>query len=116
MGTEQLHPSSQSTSPSLSPVSDPALELYKLEYERAAIRYEDIYKAVWQIFSYLSAVTAVIIAFGMDRFQSDVSTLLICLPLFFWFWSTYMPLDRYGSGTLDRLRAIEQIVNARYTT
>jgi len=30
---------------------DLKFEVHKLEYERAAIRYEDIYKAVWQIFS-----------------------------------------------------------------
>jgi hypothetical protein len=31
--------------------NDPALELYKMEYKRAAIRYDNIYKALWANFS-----------------------------------------------------------------
>lgn len=98
------------------PSSDAALELYKLEYERAAIRYEDIYKAMWQNFSYLAAVTGGILAFGGERFQDNLFWSLTCLPLVFWFWGTYMPLDRYGKNCGKRLKAIEEMLNKKYGT
>lgn len=88
-----------------------ALELYKLEYQRASIRYENIYKAVWQVFSYLSAVTAAFLAFGGDRFQENLFWFLTCLPLVFWFWGTFIPLDRYGNNCSQCLAAIERLLN-----
>ena len=96
--------------------SDSKLELYKLEYERAAIRYEDIYKALWQIFSYLSAVTAALLAFGVDRFQPNLFWSLVCTPLLFWFWATYWPLNKYGDLCLDRLVEAEKLLNQNYKT
>lgn len=93
-----------------------ALELYKLEYERAAIRYEDIYKAVWQIFAYLSALSTALLAFGSDRFQPNFFVCLVCLPLLFWFWATFLPLNRYGDECGKRLGDIEGHVNSVYGT
>jgi hypothetical protein len=51
--------------------TDAALELYKLEYERCAIRYDDIYKAVWTNFSYMSVIAGAVLTFG-----SSYSTLI----------------------------------------
>src|SRR5712692_8172517 len=96
--------------------ADPALELYKLEYERCAIRYEDIYKAIWTNFSYLAVVAGAILTFGGDRFQPEVSALLACLPLFFWWLATFEPLNRYGDRAATRLKEIEETVNGRYHT
>lgn len=90
---------------------NPALEAYKLEYQLAASRYENIYKAIWQIFSYLSAVTGAILTFGGDRFQQNLLWVLTSVPLFFWYLSAYLPLDRYGHRCLDRLAAIEKEIN-----
>lgn len=86
---------------------NPALEAYKLEYQLAASRYENIYTAIWQIFSYLAAVTGAILTFGGDRFHQNLLWVLASLPLFFWYLSTYLPLDRYGHHCLDRLAGIE---------
>ena len=85
----------------------PALEAYKLEYARAAVRYENIYKAVWQIFSYLSAVTGALLTFGGDHFQQNLLWVLASLPIFFWYLSTYLPMTRYGDLCLARLVEIE---------
>ena len=90
---------------------NPALEAFKLEYQLAATRYENIYKALWQIFSYLSAVTAAILTFGGDRFQPNLLWVLASLPLIFWYFSTFLPLDRYGNRCLDRLVGIEADIN-----
>lgn len=95
---------------------DRRLELYRLEYERAAIRYEDIYKALWQIFSYLTAISAALLAFGSDRFQENLFFFLVCVPLIFWFWATYWPLNKYGDLCLDRLADIEKELNKEHKT
>lgn len=89
-------------------------ELYKLEYERAAIRYEDVYKAVWQIFSYMTAISGAFLAFGGARFQQNLFWFLASAPLVYWFWGTYVPLDRYGKGVGTRLAEIEKRLNEDY--
>jgi hypothetical protein len=93
---------------------DSKLELYKLEYERAAIRYEDIYKAVWQIFSYMTAVTAAFLAFGGDRFQENLFWFLATAPLVYWFFGTYIPLNTYGDDIGATLCNIEKQLNSDY--
>jgi hypothetical protein len=90
---------------------NPALEAYKLEYQLAATRYENIYKAIWQIFSYLAAVTGALLTFGGDHFQQNLLWVLASVPLFFWFLSTYLPMDRYGHQCLERLAKIEEEIN-----
>jgi hypothetical protein len=93
---------------------DPILELLKLEYETAAARYNNIYQSVWTIFSYLGAVSGAIVAFGPDKVRWDLLVVIAAVPLLFWFWSTYLPLDAYGQDTLTRLKSIEHEFHARY--
>ena len=93
---------------------DMKFELYKLEYERAAIRYEDIYKAVWQIFSYMTAISGALVAFGGDHFQENLFWFLASAPLVYWFWGTYVPLNTYGTSIGRRLSTIEEQLNSMY--
>ncbi len=88
-----------------------ALEAYQLEYQLASSRYENIYKAIWQIFSYLSAVTGALLTFGGDHFQQNLLWVLVSLPLLFWFFSTFRPMNRYGDLCLSRLVEIEAGLN-----
>lgn len=88
-----------------------AYDAYKQEYQLAAERYENIYKAVWQIFSYLSVVAGALLTFGGDHFQQNFLLSLASGVLLFWFFSTYWPLDRYGNRCLDRLEEIEGAIN-----
>src|SRR5258708_3666411 len=88
-----------------------ALEAYKLEYQLAAGRYENIYKELWQIFSYLSAVTGALLTFGGDHFQQNLLWVLVSLPLLFWYFSTFRPMNRYGDLCLTRLAGIETDIN-----
>ena len=93
---------------------DLALELYKLEYERAAIRYGVLApKAVWQIFSSVVAISGALLAFGGDHFQENLFWFLASTPLIYWFWSTYVPLDSYGRDIGTRLSGIEEQLNRR---
>ena len=89
----------------------PALDAYKLEYQLAADRYENIYKALWQIFSYLSVVTGGLLTFGGEHLQQNLVWALASVPLLFWYFSTYLPLDRYGNLCLGRLAGIETDIN-----
>lgn len=93
-----------------------ALQLYKLEYEKAAERYDNIYRSNWTIFSYLTAVTAGFLAFGSDRIEPHALICMAAIPLLFWFWTTYLPLDRYGNATLNRLCELEELMNERFRT
>jgi hypothetical protein len=86
---------------------DRAMELYKLEYEKGAERYDNIYRSIWTIFSYLTAVAAGFLAFGADRIEPHALICIAAVPLLFWFWTTYLPLDRYGNEVINRLGEIE---------
>src|SRR5438094_9258380 len=86
---------------------DQPFEALKLAYQTAASRYDNIYRSVWTIFSYMTVVAAAILSFGGQRFYGEPLTLLASLPLIFWFWSTYFPLNRYGEQALDNLVEIE---------
>ncbi|MGA2985024.1 MAG: hypothetical protein ABSG32_14520 [Terriglobia bacterium] len=97
-------------------LNEAALQLYKVEYEKAAERYDNIYRSIWTIFSYMTAVTAGLLAFGSERIEPHALICMAAIPLLFWFWTTYLPLDRYGNATLNRLCEIEELLNERFGT
>jgi hypothetical protein len=86
-------------------------EALKTAYQVAATRYDNIYRSLWTIFSYMTVVSAAILSFGGQRFYGEPLTLLVSLPLLFWFWSTFLPLNRYGDQTLVNLIAIEDRIS-----
>ena len=91
-----------------------AFELYKLEYEKGAERYESIYQSTWTNFSYLTAVTAGILAFGGDAFSPNVTIMLSTLPLLFWYVAVFEPANKYGDQVIDRLEELETILSVKY--
>jgi hypothetical protein len=91
-------------------------QLYTLEYEKGAERYENIYRSMWTIFSYLTAVAAGLLAFGSETIEHHALVCLAAGPLIFWFWTTYLPLDRYGNDAVARLGTIEGILNRQFHT
>lgn len=93
---------------------DNTIDLYKLEYETAAERYENIYKAVWANFSYLTVVSGGIYAFGSRLFSWEWTTVMAVLPLVFWWLAIFEPMNRYGYDVETRLSDIERILNAAY--
>src|SRR2546428_2102470 len=94
-----------------------AVQLYTLEYQKAAERYDNIYRSMWTIFSYLTAVAAGILAFGADkRIEWHGLICIAAIPLLFWFWTTYLPLDRYGNDVLRRLGEVERLLNREFNT
>jgi len=95
-------------------VPDHRFDLLKMEYDKAAERYENIYRAVWQNFSYLSIVSAAILTFGSNQLPMWITVSVAGFPLLFWFWFQFIPLDAYGRDLRLRLRDIEAIFNRDY--
>jgi hypothetical protein len=91
-----------------------AAQLYTVEYQKAAERYENVYRSIWTIFSYLAAVAAGLLTFGSDRIEPHALVCIAASPLLFWFWTTYLPLDRYGNETVSRLKKLEELLNDRF--
>jgi hypothetical protein len=79
----------------LSAIDKKGPELFLNEYNKTADRYENIYKAIWQIFSYMSFVTAGILTFGGKDYRSLTITVAM-VPLMFWYLTTFIPMDHYG--------------------
>jgi hypothetical protein len=86
-------------------------EFLRLEYSKGAERYENIYKAVWQNFSYMAVVSAAILTFVTKQPLKWPFESIVLAPLVFWFWATYVPMDKYGNDTRKRLADIEHQIN-----
>jgi hypothetical protein len=104
-------PTNCSESTDLSDSDKAKIELLKQEYKMAADRYENIYKAIWQIFQYVAALSAAILAFGSSTLPLGLVGLLAIIPLIFWYYVTFVPMNSYGDETAIRLYNIEQSLN-----
>jgi hypothetical protein len=89
-----------------------AIDVYKMEYETCARRYNDLYTAAWTNFSYMALFAGGILTFGGSRFIVPVTALLSCLPLLFWWIATFEPLNKYGDQVQYDLGNIERAINA----
>jgi hypothetical protein len=90
------------------------VELKKLEYTTAAQRYDNIYKAVWQNFSYMAVLSAAILTFGVKTLAFPVLIAVALIPLVFWFLAQFLPMDQYGESTRERLSVIEDQINHQF--
>src|SRR4028119_2267799 len=68
-------------------------EAFKLEYEKAAERYENVYRAVWQNFYYMAFFAGGLFAFSPDALPLALRGGIGLTPLVFWFWASFLPLD-----------------------
>jgi hypothetical protein len=87
--------------------------LFKLEYEQTAERYENIYKAIWQIFSYMGILAAGILTFGSRSSSLPIEAIVFIAltPLVFWFLAIYVPMNQYGENAREHLKKIEEEFN-----
>ena len=90
-----------------------AFKIYKVEYEKAAERYENIYKAIWQIFSYMALLAGGILTFTSSKNCISLPLIIVIslIPLIFWFLAIYIPMDYYGQSTRKSLSKIEEKIN-----
>ncbi len=97
-------------------MDDPAIELYKLEYEKGAERYQEIYKSVWANFNYLVLLAGGILAFSsnFNVLPKWMTPILAVLPLLYWYVAVFMPGNRYGDQVVKRLSRVEKILNEKY--
>jgi hypothetical protein len=89
-----------------------AVEIYKMEYEKAVERYNNLYNAAWTNFSYMALVAGGLLTFGGARFVTPLTAFLACLPLLFWWVATFEPLNRYGDKVEKELGDVEKALNA----
>lgn len=101
----------ESVSTKQGPHDKDLIELYKMEYERCAQRYDDLYKAAWTNFSYIALIAGAILTFGSNRFMPELSISLAGLPLLFWWLASFETLNRYGDQVQNRLVEIEDLIN-----
>jgi hypothetical protein len=87
------------------------LELLELEYEKCCLRYEDLYKAVWNQFNYFIIATGAVLALGKDTVAIPLLICIATIPLIFWFWITFEPLNQYGDKVSFRAFEIETSLN-----
>lgn len=89
-------------------VLDRQKELYKLEYEKAAERYQSIYASIWTNFSYMSVVAGALLSFGSTIVPNVyLVAFLASLPLIFWYVVSFIPMNNYGNDAIHRLDEIE---------
>jgi hypothetical protein len=86
------------------------------EYKLAAERYNEIYKAVWQNFSYMALLSGAILTFGKDTAGPTAAALTACIPLLVWYWATFEPLNRYGTLVEHHLTVLERELGYRLYT
>jgi hypothetical protein len=93
---------------------DTILELYKLEYTTGVKRHDDIYKSMWTNFSYMAILAGGILTFGKGVLPIDFIGAIACVPLIYWFWSSFLPLDRYGNQVSETMEELEKFINVTY--
>lgn len=87
--------------------------VFELEYKQTAERFENIYKAIWQIFSYMAILAAGILTFGSRNSTLRIEAIVFIglTPLVFWFLAIYIPMNHYGKQTGKDLEKIEENFN-----
>ena len=71
-----------------------AVQLHTLEYQQAAERYHNIYRSIWTIFSYMTAVAGGFLAFGAERIEPHALICIASFPLLFWLVIILLPAPR----------------------
>jgi Ca2+/Na+ antiporter len=89
-------------------------DLKRIEYDKAAERYDNIYRAIWQNFSYMAVLAGGILTFGTKDLDRALAYFLTLTPLAFWYQATFLPMDHYGDQTRERLSSIEDEINGIY--
>jgi hypothetical protein len=85
------------------------VDLLTKEYEIAAQRYDNIYNATWRIFSYMAIVSGGILSFGAEAIDPWwVAGVIACIPLIFWYFASFIPLNQHGDRVSARIVNIER--------
>lgn len=102
--------------PPVSMLSSEAIKSYFTEYTQCMESYRHTYATIWQAGAIFAAISAGIITFAeksnVDNSNSISPLILILapLPLLFWWWGIFIPMNRYGEYRRNRLVDIEIIL------
>jgi len=92
------------------------IKLFELDYSTAVKRYDDNFKSLWTNFSYMAILAGGILTFGKEQLAIDLLIALASIPLIFWFWATFLPLNKYGDLIARRIAEIEKALTSLYFT
>jgi hypothetical protein len=95
-------------------LSPEAVTAYLTEYEQCMDSYRHTYATIWQAGSIFAAVSAAIIAFASKSSDGTIPwwiQLLAPVPVLFWWWGIYWPMNRYGEWRSTRLKRIEGLLS-----
>lgn len=95
-------------------LSPEAVAAYLIEYEQCMDSYRHTYATIWQAGSIFAAVSAAIIAFASKSTDGSIPwwiQLLAPVPVLFWWWGIYWPMNRYGEWRSNRLKSIENLLS-----
>jgi hypothetical protein len=95
-------------------LSSGAVTAYLTEYEQCMDSYRHTYTTIWQAGSIFTAVSAALIAFASKSTDGAVPwwiQLLAPIPVLFWWWGIYWPMNRYGEWRSSRLKTIEKLLS-----
>lgn len=90
-----------------------AVNAYLVEYQQCMESYRHTYATIWQAGSIFAAASAALIAFSS---KSDGALpwwiqLLAPMPIIFWWWGIFWPMNRYGEWRSNRLKTIEGLLS-----
>lgn len=91
-----------------------AVNAYLVEYEQCMNSYRHTYTTIWQAGAIFAAISAAIIAFTAKSGGGTIPwwiQLLAPIPVLFWWWGIYRPMNRYGEWRSARLKSIENILS-----
>ena len=95
-------------------LSPRAVEAYLVEYQQCMSSYRHTYATIWQAGSIFAAISAAIIAFSSKSADGSIPwwiQLLTPLPILFWWWGIYLPMNRYGELRSTRLSRLEKLLS-----
>ena len=103
--------SPESSSPKLSPG---AVKAYLVEYQQCMESYRHTYATIWQAGSVFAAASAALIAFSSKSTDGALPwwiQLLAPMPIIFWWWGIFWPMNRYGEWRSSRLKTLEGLLS-----
>lgn len=90
-----------------------AFNAYLTEYKECMESYRHTYATIWQagaLFGAISGAMVAIVGSGSMQF-TPLLQVLVPLPILFWYWGIFRPMNGYGELRSDRLAEIEKILN-----
>ena len=92
-------------------LSPQAFNAYLIEYQVCAETYRHTYQTIWQACAVFSVISAAMITIAKPEIQSYVQKFSL-LPIIFWYFGIFTPMNKYGEQRATRLAEIEDLLSS----